>query len=157
MSLESKEILVDNIKIYSEGLVRALKDEKFTEAKGYIVDLRKNLESTNDYLDSQLTIIEEEDSARLITDPHEAARSHAERASLAAERAHQKADRLEVAAKKTESEAKRLKKAASRAEKDADKAEDAAKKATSDEKRAAKHSIKAAEHASDANREARSA
>ena len=157
MSLESKQILIDNTKIYSEGLVQALKDEKFQDAKGYVVELRKNLDSAMDYLDSQITIIEDQNSARLITDPYEAARTNAERAALAAERAHEKADRLEMEAKKTEAEYKRLKRAASKAEKDAEKAEDAAKKATKDEKRAAKHSIKAAEHASDADREARSA
>ena len=150
MALESKDLLIDNIKIYSDGLVNALKDEKFLEAREYVVDLRKNLESTIDYLDAQVSIIQEQDSTKLITDPSEAARSNAEHASLAAQRARQKADHLKIASKKTEEESKRLKKAASKAERDAKKAEDAAE-------RASKHAMKAAEHASKANREARTA
>ena len=155
MALESKELLLDNIKIYSDGLVIAMKQEKFFDAREYVVNLRKSLESTMDYLDSQISIAQEQDSASLITDPYEAARTNAERASLAAERSQQKADHLKIAAKKAEEESKRLKKAASKAEREAKKAKKDAEKADIDERKASKHSRKAAEHATKANQEAR--
>lgn len=153
MSLESKELLTDDFKIYSEGLLNALKQDKLVEARGYVSDLRISLDTISNYVNSQISYMEA--PAEGLTHPMDIARSEAEIAVFAAKRAEEKAERLDKAAKDASEESKRLKKAAGHAKKEAEKAWNAAKKAEKAEKKARKESTKAAEHASKANQAAR--
>ena len=153
MALESKELMVDDLQLYSNGLITALKQDKLVEARGYVADLTGLLNSTSDYLDSQISIMEQE--RPMIAEPLDAARTEAERAMLASKRADEKAERLKKAAEYAREEGKRLKKAAGKSKKDARNARKAAEKAEKDEKMAEKHAQKAAEQAGKANRAAR--
>ena len=154
MSLESKEILIDDLKIYSNGLITALKQDKLIEARGYVKNLRTCLDSLTGYLESQISIIEQ---SRPIQNGHpfDVAKSEAEAAVLAAKRADEKAKQLEQATRDTSAESKRLKKATSHAKREAKRAWSAAHKAEKAERKASKESLKAAEHASTANQAAR--
>jgi hypothetical protein len=154
VSLESKELLTDDFKIYSEGLLNALKHDKLVEARGYVSDLRISLDTISNYVNSQISYIESP-RAEELTNPLDVARSEAEVAVFAAKRADEKAERLEKAAKETREESKRLKKAAGHAKKEAEKAWHSARRAEKSERKATKESTKAAEHASKANQAAR--
>ena len=154
MTLESRELLIDDFKTYSDGLVIALKHDKLVEARDYVSSLRSCLDRLSGYLDSQILLLEESKSIEL-ANPLDIARSEAEVAVFAAKRADEKAERLESAAKETSAESKRLKKASGHAKSEAKKAWAAAKKAERAERKAAKESSRAAEHASKANQAAR--
>lgn len=154
MSLESKELLIDDLKIYTEGMVTALKQDKLVEAKGYVSDLRNSLDTISKYLEAQISFMVTpgvEDA----THPTDIARTEAEGAVFAAKRAQEKAERLEKLAKDTNEEAKRLKKAADHAKKEAENAWNAAKNAEKAEGKATKQSTKATEQASKAKQAAR--
>jgi uncharacterized phage infection (PIP) family protein YhgE len=154
MSLESKELLTDDLKIYSEGLLTALKQDKLVEARGYTSDLRNSLDTISKYVEAQISFMVTpavEDN----THPSEIARTEAEAAVFAAKRAQEKAERLEKLANDTNEESKRLKKAADHAKKETEKAWNAAKKAEKAEGRANKQSTKASEQASKAKQAAR--
>lgn len=154
MSLESRQLLIDDLKIYSEGLVNALKQDKLREAREYVASLENAGDATLQYLDSHLSI---ENNAQHDPDapPSDAATTEADRAALAARRAHEKVERLERAAKESGEESKRLKKAAGIARKEAEKARKAAEKAEKAENKAQKEAKKAADQASKANQAAR--
>jgi hypothetical protein len=153
MSLESKELLTDDFKIYSEGLLNALKHDKLVEARGYVLDLKTSLDTISNYVNSQISYMEA--PGEELTNSLDIARSEAEIAVFAAKRADEKAERLDKAARETGEESKRLKKAAGHAKKEAEKAWHAARKAEKSERKATKESTKAAEHASKANQAAR--
>lgn len=155
MSLESKELIQDDYKIRSDGLLNALKQDKLVEARGYIPDIHNSLDSISDYLDTQIVYKEKVVQAAELDDPHDVAQSEAELAVLAAKRADEKAERLDLAAKDTSEEAKKLRKTASHAKREAKKAWKAAKNAEKSERRATKESRKAGEHADKANQAAR--
>jgi hypothetical protein len=152
--LESKEMLVDDLQIYSNGLINALKQDKLIEARGYVADLTGALNSASNYLDSEISYLKDQGTPT-DAEPLDAARTEADRAVMASKRADEKAERLTKAARDTNEEAKRLKKAADKSKKEAAKARKAAKKAKDDERKAEKHAHKAAEHAGKANRAAR--
>ena len=154
MSLESKDLLTDDLKIYSEGLLTALKQDKLAESRGYVSDLRNSLDTISKYVEAQISYI----VTPGVDDPQhpsDIARTEAEGAVFAAKRAQEKAERLEKLAKDTGEESKRLKKAADHAKKEAEKAWDAAKKAEKAEGKATKQSTKATEQASKAKQAAR--
>lgn len=153
MALESKQLLMDDLKAYSDGLIIALKQEKFQEAKGYIINLRNVIDSASNYLDSHMSF--ETDGQRTGEAPADLARTEAERAILAAKRAQEKAERLERTAFETEEESKKLKKAAGAARKEAGKAQKAAERAEKAESKAEKEARKASELANKANQAAR--
>ena len=154
MSLESKELLTDDLKIYTEGLLTALKQDKLVEARGYVSDLRNSLDTISKYVESQISYMVTPGMEDL-THPSDIARTKAEEAVFAAKRAQEKAERLEKLAKDTSEESKRLKKAAGHAKKEAEKAWKAAKNAEKAEGKATKHSTKATEQASKAKQAAR--
>ena len=154
MSLESKEILIDDLKIYSNGLVTALKQDKLVDARGYVTNLRANLDNLSGYLESQISIMEQSRPNENEL-PFDVAKSEAEAAVLAAKRADEKAKRLEQATRDTTAEAKKLKKTASHAKKEAKRAWSAAHRAEKAERKASKESLRAAEHANKANQAAR--
>ena len=154
MSLESRQLLIDDWKIYSDGLVNALKQDKLREAREYVASLENVGDATTKYLDSHLSL---ENDVGLIPDATSAdtATTEADKAAFAAKRAHEKVDRLERAARESNEESKRLKKAAATARKEAEKARKAAEKAEKAETKAQKEAKKAADEASKANQAAR--
>ena len=129
MSLESRQLLIDDLKIYSEGLVNALKQDKLREAKEYVASLRNAGDATSTYLDSHLSL---ENNAQ--NDPDatasDTATTEADKAASPSKRAHEKVERLERAARESSEESKRLKKAAGIARKEAEKARKAADQAS---------------------------
>lgn len=153
MALESRELLIDDVKIYSTGLINALKQDKLVEARGYLSDLKNSLDPISKYLEAQIAFDQKGLSPDI--DPVDTARSEGDRAVLAAKRAEEKADRLERIAKETSEESKRLKKAARKAKKEAGKAWKAAEKAERAERKVAAETRQASEHASKANQAAR--
>lgn len=154
MSLESRHLLIDDLKIYSEGLVNALKQDKLREAKEYVTSLRNAIDVTSGYLDSQLSL-ENDPQQDPDASPFDTVSTEADRAVAAAKRAQLKLERLERAAKETNEESKRLKKAADIARKEAENARKAAEKAEKAENKAHKETKKAADQASKANQAAR--
>lgn len=154
MSLESRQLLIDDLRIYSEGLVNALKQDKLREAKEYVTSLRNANDAISKYLDSHISIENNEQHDPEAT-PSETATTEADRAVLAAKRAQEKVERLERATKETSEELKRLKKAAGIASKEAEKARKAAEKAEKAESKSQKEANKAADQASKANQAAR--
>ena len=153
MSLESRQLLIDDLKIYSEGLVNALKQDKLREAREYVASLGNAGDATLKYLDSHISLennVHDPDAT-----PSDAATTEADRAALAAKRAHEKVERLERAAKESREESKRLQKAAGIARKEAEKARKAAEKAEKAETKAQREAKKAADQASKANQAAR--
>ncbi|MGH9993099.1 MAG: hypothetical protein ACREAZ_10745 [Nitrososphaera sp.] len=153
MALESREILIDDLDLYSKGLVNALKQEKLSEAKEYLGNIRNALETASQYVEAQLYF--EGGSTELSESSVENARTEAERAVLAAKRAAEKEERLEKAAKDALEESKRLKKAAKVAKKESVRAWKAADKAEKAENKAGKEAKRASEHATKANQAAR--
>jgi hypothetical protein len=125
MALESRELLIDDVKIYSNGLINALKQDKFVEARGYLSDLRNSLEPVSKYVEAQISFAER--TYPDATDPVQMARLDGDDAVAAAKRAEAKAERLERLAREAEDEAKRLKRASRKAKKEAAKASKAAK------------------------------
>ena len=152
MALESKQLLVDDLKRYSDGLINALKREEFFEAREYVTSMRNVTESVSDYLASQISLEETNHGYATASD---VATTEAERAVLAAKRAKEKVERLEKAADETAEESKRLRKAAKSASKDADKARKAAERAEKSENKAHREAKKASEQAAKANQAAR--
>lgn len=153
MALESRELLTDDVKIYSNGLITALKQDKLIEARGYLSNLRNSLDPLSEYIESQISLAETdypEDA-----DPVEIARVNGDNAVAAAKRAEAKAERLEGLAREAEEETKRLKKASRKAKKEAAKASKAAKKAEKAERKIQSEARSVAEHADKANQAAR--
>ena len=153
MTLESRIILTDDLKLYSDGLLNALKHDELHEAREYIPSVHKTLESISEYVESHIALDENVSSTDIAT--HDRAATEAERAVFAAKLAQQKAEQLERARIETLERAKRLKKAASDAMKEASKARKAADRAEKAERKAQKEVRKAAEMAGRANQAAR--
>lgn len=152
MMHESREIMIDDLKIYSDGLLTALKKEKLTEAREYVANMKGLLDDIGKYADVHISY---ETVERESDNPLDKSRTDAERAMDAAKRAEEKAVRLDRAAKETREESKRLKKASESARKESEKAWKAAEKAEKAESNAEKEAKKAAEQASKANQAAR--
>jgi len=152
MALESRRLLMDDFDVYSKGLLVALDREKLREAKEYLPKIQNNLTSIGAYLDSHISLEENQNGS---ASAEEAASNDAERAVLAAKIAHEKAERLAKAQNETKQESERLKKAAANARKEASRASRAAKKAEKAETKAQKEAKHAAEHAGKANQAAR--
>jgi hypothetical protein len=87
MSLESKELLHDDFKLRSDGLLNALRQDKLGEARSYIPDIRNSLDSISNYLDAQKVYAMEVAEATHLDEPKDVARSEAEIAVQAAKRA----------------------------------------------------------------------
>lgn len=144
--------MVDDLKIYSDGLTTALKHDKLAEARDYVGRMQSVLDSISRYVEAHMLY----DSAVTATgDPADIARSETERAIYAARMAQQKADLLEKESEEKKEESKRLKKAAENARKEAHKAERAAEKAEKAERKAEKEANKASEEAAKAGKAAR--
>jgi hypothetical protein len=154
MALESRELLVDDLKIYSSGLINALKQDKLVEARGYVSDLTSALEPVSSYLESQIKYEEMKPSPELV-DPRDIARTEGDRAIFAAKRAEEKVESLERLVRETSEESKRLKKIARKARKEAAKARKAAEKAEKAENKAETAARTASENAAKANQAAR--
>lgn len=152
MMHESREIMIDDLKIYSDGLVNALKKEKLADAREYVANMKGLLDDVGKYVEANISY---ETVERQSDEPLDKARTDAERAMDAAKRAQEKAVRLDRAARDTDEESKRLKKAAGSARKESEKAWKAAEKAEKAESKAEKEAKKAAEQASKANQAAR--
>jgi hypothetical protein len=153
MAFESRELLIDDVKIYSNGLINALKQDKFIEARGYLSDLRNSLEPVSKYVEAQISFADR--TYPEVTDPIEIARLEGDDAVAAAKRAEAKAERLERLAREAEDETKRLKKASRKAKKEAAKAMKAARKAEKAERKIQSEARNVAEHAGKANQAAR--
>lgn len=152
MAEESRQIMVDDLKIYSDGLTTALKQDKLAEARDYVGRMKSVLDSVSRYVEAHTLY----DSALATTgDPAEVARSETERAIYAARMAQQKAELLEKEGEEKKEESKRLKKAAGNARKEARKAKRAAEKAEKAERKAGKEASKASEEAAKAGKAAR--
>lgn len=154
MALESRELLIDDLKIYSSGLINALKQDKLVEARGYISDLHNTLDPISKYLESQISYEEMKPSSDVV-DPVDVARTEGDNAILAAKRAEEKASRLERLARETSEESKRLRKASRKAKREAGKALRAAKKAEKAERKIQKEARSMSEHTDKANQAAR--
>ena len=85
MALESRELLVDDLKIYSNGLINALRQDRLVEARGYVSDLSNSLDPISKYLDSQISYEDMKPSPEL--DPMDIAKTEGDRAIFAAKRA----------------------------------------------------------------------
>lgn len=153
MAQESKHLMLDDLKIYSDGLIVALKQDKLVEAKGYVATMGNLLETISKYLESQISY--ENESQEKSLEPTDTARTEAERAVLAAKRAWEKTERLEKLSKETSDEAKRLKKATENAKKEAWKADKAAEKAEKAERKTEEAAKKVSEEAAKARQAAR--
>ena len=153
MALESKQLLVDDLKRYSDGMIVALKKENFLEARQYVSSLHTATDSISDYVESNISLFAT--SYDGYTNATEVARTEAERAVLAAKRAQEKVVRLEQGARESADEAKRLTNAAKAARKEAEKARKAAGRAEKAESKAQKEAKKASEQANKANQAAR--
>lgn len=154
MALESRELLIDDLKIYSNGLINALRQDRLVEARGYVSDLNNSLDPISKYLDSQISYEEMKPSPELV-DPLDIAKTEGDRAIFAAKRAEEKAERLERLARETSEESKRLKKASRKAKKEARKARKAAEKAERAERKVQSEARNVSEHAGKANQAAR--
>ena len=154
MALESRELLVDDLKIYSSGLINALKQDKLVEARGYVSDLTNALVPVSSYLESQIKYEEMKPSSELV-DPLDIARTEGDRATFAAKRAEEKVENLERLVRETSEETKRLKKATRKAKSESAKARKAAAKAEKAESKAEKAARTASENAVKANQAAR--
>lgn len=152
MAEESRQIMVDDLKIYSDGLMTALEHDKLGEAREYILRVQRILGNISRYIEAHTLY-----DASLVASGNATniARSDAERARYAAHMAQQKADLLEKEAKEKKEESKRLKKAAGNARKEAAKARKNAKSAEKAEQRAEKQAGKASEQAARAGQAAR--
>lgn len=152
MAEESRQIMVDDLKIYSDGLTTALKQDKLAEARDYVGRMQSVLNSVSRYVEAHTLY----DSALTTAgEPSDVARSEAERAIYAARMAQQKADLLEKESEEKKEESKRLKKAAGNARREAHKARSAADKAEKAERNAEKQANKASEQAAKAGKAAR--
>jgi hypothetical protein len=153
MALESRQILIDDLKRYSDALVLTLKKENFLEAREYVSNVRTVTESISDYVESNISLLAT--SYDGYKNPTEIAHNEAERAVLSSKRAQEKVERLERAARDSANDAKRFNKAANEARKEAGRARKAAEKAEKDELKAQHEAKKAAEQANKANQAAR--
>ncbi len=154
MAQESKHLMLDDLKIYSDGLIVALKQDKLVEAKEYVTTMGNLLETISKYLESQISY-ENESQEQKSLEPTDTARTEAERAVLAAKRAWEKTERLEKLSKETSDEAKRLKKVTENAKKEARKADKAAEKAEKAERKTEEAAKKVSEEAAKARQAAR--
>ena len=154
MAMESRQLLIDDLKIYSDAIINALKQDKLSEAKEYLTSLRDVSEVTSGYLDSHISFDHEAENVANST-PSEAAATEADRAAISAKIAREKYQHLERSAKETSEEAKRLKKAAGLAKKESEKARKAAEKAEKAESKARKEAEKATDQATKASQSAR--
>jgi hypothetical protein len=76
---ESRELMTDDLKLYSEGLITALKQDKLVEAREYVANLRPLLDDISKYLDSNIQY-EQAPSAVKSDDAFNNARTEADRA-----------------------------------------------------------------------------
>lgn len=152
--MESRQLLIDDLRIYSDAIITALKQDKLREAKEYLTSLRDASEATSGYLDSHISFDYEAENVANST-PSAAAATEADRAAISAKIAHGKFQHLMKSAKETKEEAKRLKKAADFAKKESEKARKAAEKAEKAESKAQKEADKAADQATKASQSAR--
>ena len=54
MAEESRQIRVDDLKIYSDGLTTALKQDKLAEARDYVGRMKSVLDSVSRYVEAHI-------------------------------------------------------------------------------------------------------
>lgn len=84
MMHKSREIMIDDLKIYSDGLVNALKMEKLAEAWEYVANMKSLLEDVGKYGEANIPY---ETVGRQSDELLDKARTDAERAKDATKRA----------------------------------------------------------------------
>ena len=80
--------MTDDLKIYSEGFLNALKHDKLVEARGHVSDLKTSVDAISNYVNSQISCMEA--PGEELTNPLDVARSEAEIAVFAAKRGMKK-------------------------------------------------------------------
>jgi len=146
------ESMLNDTKIYVDGLAGTLERKEFKESAEYLNRIRNILDSISQYIESSLADMQKDYESE---EPRERARTDAGWALEAAKKAEEKAVSLEKSAKDRGEEAKKLNKAAQEAWKEANKAKEAANKAVQAEKKASKQANKASEQADKAREAAR--
>ncbi len=151
MNKERMASMLNDVKVYSDGLLTSLAQKKFTESDEYIGRIRNILNTISEYIESHRAEEKKPDSG----EPLEVARTEADRAAYAARMTEGRVASLESSVKEKSEEIKRLKRSLGQARKEAKKAKAASKKAIVAERKAAKQAIKATEAADKAREAAR--
>ncbi len=84
MMHKSREIMIDDLKICSDGLVNTLKKERLAEAREYVANMKSLLDDVGKYVEASISY---ETVERQSDEPLDKARTDAERAMDAAKRA----------------------------------------------------------------------
>jgi len=98
---ESREIMIDDLKLFLDGLVNALKKEKLAKASKYAANMKALIDDIGKYIEANISYETVEQQS---DEPLDKVRTDAERAMDAAKRTEEKAVRIDSAAKDTEEE-----------------------------------------------------
>jgi len=99
----SREIMINDLNICSDGLVNALKKEKLAEARVNVANMKALLDDIGKYAEENISC---ETGGRQSDEPLDKVRTDTERVMDAARRAEEKAVRLDRVAKDADGEPK---------------------------------------------------